>query len=69
MTDLTPSEIVHKHIQTNPEAFLEALESASPETRKAVLAHLQTLPDANEQESVTPSEEIPEEIPEEIKES
>ena len=60
MTNLTPSEIVHKHIQTNPEAFLEALESASPETRKAVLAHLQTLPEktGTEQELVAPSEEI-----------
>jgi len=60
MTNLTPSEIVHKHIQTNPEAFLEALESASPETRKAVLAHLLTLPEktGNEQEPVAPSEEI-----------
>ncbi|NQE36749.1 hypothetical protein [Microcoleus asticus] len=61
MTNLTNSEIVHKHIHSHPEAFLEALESASPETRKAVRAHLQTLPEVevdNQQESVTPSEEI-----------
>ena len=60
MTNLTNSEIVHKHIQTNPEAFLEALESASPETRKAVLAHLQTLPEVDTTNELNPalSEEI-----------
>lgn len=55
MTNLTNSEIVHNHIKTHPEAFLEALESASPETRESVLAYLQTFPEAsNEQEPINP---------------
>ena len=44
MTNPTASEIVFAHIQSNPEAFLAALESVPPETKKAVLGYLQTLP-------------------------
>lgn len=59
MTNPTASEIVFTHIQTNPEAFLAALETRSPETKEAVLGYLQTLPEIgrNKPEQINPTEE------------
>jgi hypothetical protein len=58
MTNPTASEIVFAHIQSNPETFLAALESVPPETKKAVLGYLQTLPEISDrQEQTNPSEE------------
>lgn len=45
MTNPTDSEIVFSHIRSNPEAFLVALQTRSPETKEAVLSYLQTLPE------------------------
>jgi hypothetical protein len=45
MTSPTDSEIVFAHICSNPEAFLDALNDSPPETKKAVLDHLQALPE------------------------
>ena len=60
MTNPTDSEIVFSHIRSNPEAFLEALNDSPPETKKAVLGYLQTLPEigSDEQEQTNPSEEV-----------
>ena len=44
MTNPTASEIVFSHVHTNPGAFLAALETVPPETKEAVLAYMQTLP-------------------------
>lgn len=58
MTNPTASEIVFAHVETNPEAFLAALETVPPETKKAVLAYMQTLPKiGDEPEQTNPTEE------------
>ena len=56
MTDSTASEIVFSHIRSNPEAFLEALNDSPPETQKAVLDYLQTLPEVGS-DKPNPTEE------------
>ncbi|MEG4521034.1 MULTISPECIES: hypothetical protein [unclassified Microcoleus] len=56
MTNPTASEIVFKHIWTNPAIFLEVLNNAAPEQREAVLTYLQTLPEVDHQQT-NPSEE------------
>ena len=45
MTDKTDSELVFTHIQTNPEAFLEALRESPIEQREAILSYMQSLPE------------------------
>ena len=45
MTDKTDSELVFTHIQTNPEAFLEALRESPIEQREAILTYMQSLPE------------------------
>lgn len=58
MTNPTASEIVFKHIWTNPQAFLEVLNDALPEQREAVLSYLQTLPEVDDHQiEANPSEE------------
>lgn len=58
MTNPTDFEIVFSHVRSNPEAFLEALETVPPETKKAVLAYMQTLPQiGDEPEQTNPTEE------------
>ncbi|MEG4989800.1 hypothetical protein QUB08_29265 [Microcoleus sp. BR0-C5] len=58
MTNPTASEIVFAHVHSNPEAFLVALESVPPETKKAVLDYMQTSPKIGEEpEQTNPTEE------------
>ena len=59
MTNPIASEMVFNHIRTNPEAFLEALASNPPETQKAVLDYLQTLPEvgSDRPKQTNPTEE------------
>jgi len=44
MTSKSDSEIASNRIHTNPEAFLDALNSCSSDTQAVVLDYLQTLP-------------------------
>ena len=53
MTNTSDSEIVSKHIHTNSEAFLDALNSCSSDTKTVVLDYLQTLPKVASKESET----------------
>lgn len=59
MTDKTDSEIVFAHIRSNPEAFLNALQSRSSEIKEAILGYLQTLPEAgsDKPEKTNPTED------------
>lgn len=59
MTNPTDSEIVFAHICSNPEAFLEALQTKSPEIKEAVLGYLQTLPEigSDKPDQTNPTEE------------
>ena len=45
MTKKTDSELVFTHIQTNPEAFLEALRESPIEQKEAILTYMQSLPE------------------------
>ena len=59
MANPTASEIVFAHVKTNPEAFLAALETVPPETKKAVLDYMQILPKngSDKPDQTNPTEE------------
>ena len=45
MAKETDSKLVFAHVQTDPEAFLEALGESAIEQREAILTYLQSLPE------------------------
>lgn len=53
MANSTASEIVFSHVYTNPEAFLQALQTRTPEVQKAVLDYMETLPKIGEETGQT----------------